>query len=172
MSKGPGNKKKDPDFTKQYSSGHIPLAAAKSDFLREIYTNEKKTREVFANTSHLLKKSRNPCVGDLTSREDADYLLPFSSTFQNTLEEAKFEDMLAKKKESPNKVQAKFIADIDKVDALRRRKEVIENEMKQLEKLMTYKKLALAIGSGELAVKTLHPALQQVSKISSVNFNK
>ncbi len=168
MSKGT---KERPDFTKKYSSGHIPLSAAKSDFLREIYNNEKKTREVFANTSHLLKKARNPCVGDLTSREDAQYLLPFSSTFQKTLEEAKFEEQLAKKSEA-SPVQAKFIADVDKCDALRRRKEVIEMEMKQLEKLMTYKKLALAVGSGELAVKTLHPALQQTSKNSSVNFIK
>jgi hypothetical protein len=121
-----------------------------------------------------LKKARNPCVGDLTSRENADYLLPFSSTFQSSLEEAKFEEQLKKSKESNalKSSPANFLTDVGKCDALRRRREIIEEEMQQIDKLMAYKKLALAISSGEMAVRTLHPALQQTSKNSSSNFNK
>jgi hypothetical protein len=98
-------------------------------------------------------------------------LLPFSTTFKTSLEEAKFEEKLANTTE--NHVNpGKFLTDVGKCDAIRRRREVIESEMAQLEKLMSYKKLALSISSGEMAVRTLHPAMQQTSKNSSSNFNK
>jgi hypothetical protein len=62
---------------------------------------------------------------------------------------------------------ARFVADMGKVDALRRRKEVIQAEMDELQKELRHKKLCLAtLGPG---FRTLHPGMEQsISKLETM----
>lgn len=74
--------------------------------------------------------------------------------------------MLKTSSQTKQIVARKYMADVGKVDALKKRKEILQAEMDQLKKVMEYKQLCIAISSGEKASRTLHPALEQTKKLS------
>jgi len=62
------------------------FTSRESDFLREQFIKETKKREDFSMKIATWKKPRNPTTGELTSREDADYLMPINTSFQNDID--------------------------------------------------------------------------------------
>jgi hypothetical protein len=85
------------------------------------------------------RKNRNPCIGELTHREDADFLMPFE------IARPKKEPTVLTAAESQsinNKVRAKLQNSSD-FEAIGLRKERIDSELKELRKVAAYNKFCL-----------------------------
>lgn len=108
-------------------------------------------------------------MGELTSREDAEYLLPFQTSFASTLEEKRLEEQFknSNNHENDHLQLAKFITDVEKVTALRSRREALQAELESVKKTMKHQHLCMTVMGG--GTQTLHPALNQTSKMDNLN---
>ena len=85
------------------------------------------------------RKNRNPCLGELTPRDDAEFLVPFA------VDKPKQQPTLPSAAESlaiRNKVRAK-LQNLSNFEAIKLRKERIEFEIKALKKVAAYDKVCL-----------------------------
>jgi hypothetical protein len=118
-----------------------------------------------------MKMPRNPINGELTSREDADYAIPFHHSIMLKLEETK---KVYVEPKSPTKLvqyvderEMTFARPNPKVEDVRRRIESVkqpqlenlrtkvssmDNEIQQMRKLAEYKRAQLAGTKGETAL--------------------
>lgn len=112
---------------------------------------EQKCRERFEDTCHLLKKSRNPCTGELTPRHDAEFLIPMKKTIKQQLEDESFLEFEAqrnktiqKEKESFNPID-KIVRprDVQAALTLRERRNNLDYELEQMKKVIEYKRQQL-----------------------------
>ncbi|MFK5108561.1 hypothetical protein ACI394_28900, partial [Klebsiella pneumoniae] len=53
---------------------------------------EEKCRDRFLENAMYLRKSRNPCNGELTARDNADFLIPVEQTIKLAFETQKFQE--------------------------------------------------------------------------------
>lgn len=161
---------------KRFTNGHKTFTAPESDFLREIYNKDSKIRDVFVDSSHTLKKPRNPCLGELTSRDHAEYLIPFETSLKNTLDSVKYEESLKEIKSlqplgdrDPRADMASFIVDVGKVEAMKNRRAVLNAELSLIKQAVKHQKACMALIGGEgssKGVSSLHPAMEQTTKSS------
>jgi len=120
-------------------------------------------RENFLNNAHLIRKPRNPCLGELTDREDAEFLLPISSTISKALQDEKTRllDLKSKTAVSEDKSTAtiRFLADVGKVETLKQRREVVNAELEQIKKTIKHQQLCMSLMGGG----STHPAMQRTT---------
>lgn len=53
---------------------------------------EESSLEKFDENCHLYKKSRNPCNGELTPRDDAEYLIPFEKIILDKMKTTQYSE--------------------------------------------------------------------------------
>lgn len=163
MPKSLQSKKSDTSSIKRFNNGHKTLGAPESKFLTEIYDKTALQKDHFHATSYLLRKPRNPCLGELTSREDAEFLLPISSTISQALETENFKEADLKSRtvvsEDTSTATIRFLTDIGKVDALKQRRQVVNAELEQMRKTIKHQQLCMSLMGGE----STHPALQRTT---------
>jgi hypothetical protein len=103
---------------------------------------EARYREIFELRSQILKKPRNPCFGELTARDDADFLIPMEQTLKTLAETEAFqaykhskalEVINANKTVENYHLRAINPADMARLQTLRNRRNLIDVELKQLE---------------------------------------
>ncbi len=99
----------------------------------------------------MLKKPRNPCVGELTPRHDAEFLIPMKKTIKEQMDQEAFRDfeaarsrMIQKEKESLDPID-KVVRprDIQGALSLRERRNHLNHELEQMRKVIQYKRQQL-----------------------------
>jgi len=116
-------------------------------------------REEFQTTWKTLTRDRNPCIGEETFRGEKPLL--FSRERQKEIEK---EDAFEEKNIKYVGLRVEPLgSQVGVIDALRRRRDLIEQELSRTRKIIEHKKLCLALTSEYSKPKTLHPALEQVS---------
>ena len=128
---------------------------------------EEQCRAKFEKSAMFMKMPRNPIRGDLTSREDAEYAIPFHHSIMLKLEEQKYvyEEPPAPTKLLPyiddrTSTFARSNPQVEDVrrriqtvkqphlETLRNRSSAMENELEQMKRLAEYKRSLLAGASG------------------------
>ena len=146
---------------KRFNNGHKTFLSAENSFMNEIYTRESNHRDRFQGSMHMLKKPRNPCLGELTARDQAEYLVPKKIELNDNI------DYKAMRNHLPAfdvacKDRSKLIAGLSQVDSLQRRKEVIQNELEVMQRVLEHKRLCLILTRGHKP-DPLHPAFETIS---------
>ena len=88
--------------------------------------------------------------------------MPFNTTFVKTLEDERLQERfqtLASPADHTAQI-SRLITDVDKVGALRERRERVKEELEHLKKVTKHQQLCMTIMGG---TNTLHPALEQSS---------
>jgi len=123
----------------------------------ELSKMEERSRTNFENNCHLLKKPRNPCNGELTSREDAEYLIPFEKAINASMlaqTRAKYHQSMMIENESRNLTSGPATSSLsqypsnrrpkfDQLSTLKQRKFEIDNELEQMNKVLAFKQQCL-----------------------------
>lgn len=113
---------------------------------------EDRCREVFEANSLLYKKSRNPCIGELSPRDNADFLIPIEQTIKKLAEKAAYDDYtqttelaLTDATKTMHSFQSRAIkkSELDRLESLRRKRMLIDHELKQLEQIRDLKGLQI-----------------------------
>lgn len=153
MSSGKKLPVKHNQYGKRFNNGHKCFTSAESTFMQEIYAKNEKTRVHFNDTYHLLKKPRDPTMGELTSREDAEYLVPLSSIAEQTVKplptprvKSQQELESATEKLRGTTMFSKLLADVARCESLRQRREVIDRESAMVESLLLHKQICVNAG--------------------------
>jgi len=126
----------------------VCFEAAQSEFYKQVYTKEENEKVEFFATLPTRKKPRDPVNGELTSRENADYLMP---TFTQEKESDRaLQETLRVEREARETLKKdksdQFGTDLCRVEALRRRKEVVAFELAQMNKLLEQKRACMILG--------------------------
>ena len=144
----PQRKKK---ASKRFTNGHKCFTGPEAKFLTEIIVKETDSRDHFSLNLATFKKPRDPTNGELTSRDDAPYIMPLTETYKNTLVKtlrSMSTDMSSVPGATFNSTQVqefgRVLGDVSKVEALRRRKEEIDSELIMLKGIMEHKKALLS----------------------------
>ena len=149
-------------FGKKFTNGHKCFTAAESTFMQEIYSKNERSRVKFMDSYHLLKKPRNPTMGELTSREDAEYLVPLTSVAAQAGAEkasaaaaASSAGARVKSQEELDSAQeklrgttmfSKLLADVARCESLRLRRERINQETAMVETILQHKQVCANAG--------------------------
>ena len=141
---------------RNFTNGHKCFTSAEANFLTEILDRESGSRVVFHAKLPTLKKARDPTIGELTSRENAEYVMPFTDAYKRTLESrinsanTATQPVSAGSTEKPLMVtengKNKFnnlIIDIAQIESLKQKKNDINDELAQLQKILDHKKSIL-----------------------------
>ena len=141
---------------RNFTNGHKCFTSAEANFLTEILDRESGSRVVFHAKLPTLKKARDPTIGELTSRENAEYVMPFTDAYKRTLESrinsanTMTQPISAGSTEKPLMVtengKNKFnnlIVDIAQIESLKQKKNDINDELAQLQKILDHKKSML-----------------------------
>lgn len=122
--------------------------AAQSEFYKQIYTKEENKKVDFFATLPTRKKPRDPINGELTSRENAEYLMPmFSSTSEAERAHTMSLTLEREAREAARQANfTQFATDVSRVEALRRRKEVVAQELQIMNKLLEQKRACMNLG--------------------------
>ena len=130
----------------------------------EIMSKDEQKRVHFNDTYHLLKKPRNPTTGELTSREDAEYLVPLSSIAEKTSAPASTAQEAICATETKLRgltMFNKLIREMARCESLRQRREHIHAETAMVESIMQHKQVCASAGftgpihkKGEIVTKT------------------
>eukprot|EP00981_Chlorochromonas_danica_P005675 scaffold1172_cov180-Ochromonas_danica.AAC.2 len=102
---------------------------------------EDRCREYFEANAHLFRKSRNPCLGELTARDDADFLIPLEQTLKKVNDQevyneyqrtkaTSFQDSVKALHSYPNRVVKP--QEMARLHTLRNQRTLIDEELKQL----------------------------------------
>jgi hypothetical protein len=119
---------------------------------KEVEAKEQHCREKFHDSMHFMKKSRNPTIGELTPRDDADFLIPMKKTIKQDLEEQAFANYertrlmtLQQEKDFFDPV-SKVVKprDLQGINNIKERRGNLDNELEQMKRVLEYKKQALA----------------------------
>ena len=151
-------------FGKRFTNGHKTFTSAEAAFMGEIYSKNDAVRVAFLDTYHLLKKPRNPTTGELTSREDAEYLVPLSTVAEKAAVKTKpaAEELGA----TESKIQGmsmfnKLMREMERCESLRQRREKLNAEVDMVAAIMQHKQVCASAGwtgpihrKGELMTKT------------------
>jgi len=128
---------------KRFTNGHKCFTSAQAEFMCEIMNKTERQRVDFNNTCHLLKAPRNPCTGELTSRENAPYLVQMDNTevikqmtrpVPQTIELVPGETQMRGTSEFQ-----KLISQIDLNESLRARRDRITQDLEACKKILTHK---------------------------------
>lgn len=119
---------------------------------KEVEAKEQHCREKFDATGHLMKKSRNPTTGELTPRDEADFMIPMKKTIKQQLEDQAFSDyertrlMTIQQEKNFFDPVAKIVKprDLQGISSLKERRGNINTELEQMKRVLEYKKQALA----------------------------
>jgi hypothetical protein len=117
----------------------------------ETMLKEEKCREKFHENAMYYRKSRNPCNGELTARDDAEFLIPVERTIQTNFETEKFLEFdrtynSIKESTQPavkDSLQTIRKLDVIKIGNIRERKQMIDSELEQMRKIVAYKQQQL-----------------------------
>lgn len=140
-----------------------PLNNTDHRFMQQIMDKGAIQRELFNSKLLTLTKNRNPLLGEETYRENVEYYVTDrSGNNQEYADEAYYNAVTFK----GERVEPLGSA-VGLVESLRRRKELIESELTQMKKLIEHKKLCLSLTSEYSKPRTLHPALQQTSQLTT-----
>lgn len=113
-----------------------------------IQQKEQRCRDNFEANALTLRKPRNPCTGELTSREDAPFLIPLEKIMKDNMESEsyiKFEKTKVDMAESLNR-QSMILAlpvkqrDVLKVSRVRKLRSEVDREIETLKRVAEYKK--------------------------------
>ena len=147
---------------RNFTNGHKCFTSAEANFLTEILDKESGSRVVFNAKLPTLKKARDPTIGELTSRENAEYVMPFTDAYKRTLESrinsantmtqpfsagttgsaGTTEKPLMVTENGKNKFN-NLIVDIAQIESLKQKKNDINDELAQLQKILDHKKAIL-----------------------------
>lgn len=124
----------DSKITKRFNNGHKTFTYQEQEFLKETYTRERSSFEKFVEKAPTMRRARNPCLGELTPRAgqpttelwmpEATLLKPPAPTYvPGSASTTTFEDTTD-----------------NMAEALRKRKEKIQNELSNLNRSIDFKK--------------------------------
>ncbi len=112
--------------------------------------------ENFDKSRHLFKKSRNPTNGELTPRDEADYLIPFEKIVKDKMstttltrgslmfhETKSFQNATMGDTNKMTLLAKSSVQDVSRLDSIKKRKEDIEFEIAQMKRLAQYKQYCL-----------------------------
>jgi hypothetical protein len=113
----------------------------------ETIHKEEKCRDKFYDNAMYFRKSRNPCNGELTARDNAEFLIPIERTIKMNFETEKFLDFdqtynTMKSSINPKmqeSLQTLRKIDVHKLETVRDRKAVIAYELEQMKKAAEFK---------------------------------
>jgi len=142
------------------NNGHKTFTIPQQDFLKEIYVSEMASQDKFLSSAASLTRARNPILGDETEREDREFRPLISPS---TLKNLTFMEQESPENRGTPPENRKNAADVEKVDALRRRRDMIEVELKQLSKVLAHRKTCLGMTYHGDGPRVLHPAMEQTS---------
>ncbi|RYH18923.1 hypothetical protein EON65_26750 [archaeon] len=95
---------------------------------------------MFDARCHLYKKSRNPCIGELTARDDADFLIPLEGTLNKLSQEEAYKEYERTRAvntlntSSVDKYHTRAInsKDVTLLQSMRKQRSNIDKELRQL----------------------------------------
>lgn len=134
--------------------------------MQEIYSKNERSRVAFLDTHHLLKRPRNPTTGELTSREDAEYLVPLSSIAGHAAELKQQEaartlpapEMSATEERLRGTTMfSKLLADVARCESLRQRRDRIDQETALVATILKHKQVCA--NAGLLGRQSAHKSL-------------
>ncbi len=112
--------------------------------------------EKFDQSRHVYKKSRNPCNGELTPRDDAEYLIPFEKLVKDKMitttltrgslmyhETKSFQNATMGDTNKMTLLAKSSVKDVSLLDTIRRKREDIDNEIAQMKRVAQYKQYCL-----------------------------
>ena len=149
-----GNKKVNMwgEYGKRFNNGHQCFTSAQSTFMQEIYSKNERSRVHFKDTYHLLKKPRDPTMGELTSRENAEYLVPLTSIAAQTVVQPQGRTKSAEELNSAQEklrgmtMFSKLLADVARCESLRQRRERMNQESVLVETILEHKRVCANAG--------------------------
>jgi len=146
---------------RRFNNGHKTFTIPEQDFLKEIYYSESAAHDRFVEKAPNLRKPRDPIKAEYTSRNEHEgERLISSASLRGTL--CASARVIPENQRQPVPEHRALVADIEQVDALRRRKEMIEAELNLLDKVMVHKRMCLSMTNvGGNAPRNLHPAMEQ-----------
>lgn len=116
---------------------------------------EEKSRDLFQQNQYLLKKTRNPIMGELTPRDTAESLIPIDKFIKDTVELQKFQQTKQIRLENQTREQEQLHNDVNyhpsihnqikkmrlqPTHPLKDRKEFLSSEHERVQQLMEYQK--------------------------------
>lgn len=160
--------KKTPSKKTPVRYAHAALTTSQQDFLKQAFTTEKITQDIFPD---ILKKARprDPILGGLTQRdeltvtEDNDTFASVNvSPNTNMQSSPALSRSITRNSDSFGKNTNVFEI-ITPAVALRKQREKIVNELQVLERSFEHKRTCLKMGNTSENSYTLHPAMEQTN---------
>jgi hypothetical protein len=124
-----------------------------SRLMSETIEKEHRCRDQFDSNALVLRKSRNPCIGELTSREDAPFLIPLEKVMKDNVNSERYlnlERTLVEQKQSIEQqsfqlslpVKSRDVAKLNRVHKLRSE---VDREIETLKRVAEYKRELLQL---------------------------
>lgn len=152
-----------------FTNGHKCFTGPEAKFMKETMDKEADMKAVFNAKLLSYKKPRDPTCGELTSRENADYIIPISRTYETNYASSDTTANIFSTKTLPNETLTSsltpslFIDELDgsnfkytdvhgqwrlknvsMISSIRRKNDDIDCELKQIQALLQHKKAILA----------------------------
>lgn len=119
--------------------------------LVETMLKEESCRDRFFDNAIYYRKARNPCNGELTARDNADFLIPIEHTIKTNFETEKFlnfdrtyqQTKQLSQPEVKESLRTVKSLDVHKLEKVRGRKAEIDYELEQMRKVIEFKRQQL-----------------------------
>ena len=150
----PGKKVRDP-LTKRFTNGHKCFTAMQSKFMIEIMAKDEEKRLAFEDNKYILKRDRDPVAGEMTSRENAPYLVVFDAQkFANSAKNAPHEEktssaistIVENSRMAGTTQMMSVVREVERCERLKTRRELLEAESRMIEEVLAHKRVCAAGG--------------------------
>ena len=135
---------------KRFTNGHKTFGQQEARFYSEIMRNEKKASAKFLDDIPILRKPRDPTVGEETPRRDfptTDLYFPEPPAFMRATDTVKAVEKQIKEKDQ---LRDEFTTNLQLADSLSRQKAKLEEELRIVNQVLQHKKLVLSMSSGTM----------------------
>ena len=108
----------------------------------------------FEDKAQFYRKSRNPCSGELTARDNAEYLIPFENRLKDISKAGTIKDITLRKNAlsvtrhshyelNMTKVGISTLKSMNGLDHMRTRRQKLDYELEQMNRLLDFQKQCL-----------------------------
>lgn len=132
-------------------NSRIEMDPVQDRILVETMLKEESCRDRFFDNAIYYRKARNPCNGELTARDNADFLIPIEHTIKTNFETEKFlnfdrtyqQTKQLSQPEVKESLRTVKSLDVHKLEKVRERKAEIDFELEQMRKVIEFKRQQL-----------------------------
>jgi len=144
--KSPGGKKARDPLTKRFTNGHKCFTAMQSQFMVEIMAKDESQRLHFEDNKYLLKAPRDPVNGEVTARDDAEYLVQYDGSIEEPGKGKSTSDpastvasVVNDSKLRGTKQMLRVVEEMARCESLRHRKGLLMKELDMVNEVLQHK---------------------------------